>query len=310
MDRTIFTDEHHAFREMVRDFLEKEVAPYHAEWEKQGHVSREVWLVGRQDGPAGPRRGGALGRRRVRRPDVPLDPLRGDRPRAASPGLGFPLANDVVTPYLTELTTEEQKERWLPRFCSGEMITAIAMTEPGTGSDLQGIQTKRRPRRRRVGHQRREDLHHQRHHEPTSSSWSCKTDPDAGSQGLQPHRRRARRARLRARPQPREDRHVGAGHRRAVLHRLPRARRRTSSARRARASSTSCRTCPASGSPSPSPSTAGAEKVLDGHDHLRQGAHGLRQADRASCRTPASSSPRWRRSSRSPAPSSTAASPS
>lgn len=58
-------------------------------------------------------------------------------------GLGFSLHNDVVAPYLLELTTEEQKQRWLPQFCTGEMITAIAMTEePGTGSDLQGIKTR------------------------------------------------------------------------------------------------------------------------------------------------------------------------
>ena len=57
-------------------------------------------------------------------------------------GLGFPLQNDVIAPYLLRLATEEQKQRWLPGFCSGELITAIAMTEPGTGSDLQGIKTR------------------------------------------------------------------------------------------------------------------------------------------------------------------------
>src|ERR671939_9320 len=57
-------------------------------------------------------------------------------------GVGFGLHNDVIAPYLRDLATDEQKERWLPRFCSGELITAIAMTEPGTGSDLQGIKTR------------------------------------------------------------------------------------------------------------------------------------------------------------------------
>jgi alkylation response protein AidB-like acyl-CoA dehydrogenase len=57
-------------------------------------------------------------------------------------GIGFGLHNDIVAPYLLELATEEQKQRWLPKFCSGELITAIAMTEPGTGSDLQGIKTR------------------------------------------------------------------------------------------------------------------------------------------------------------------------
>ena len=57
-------------------------------------------------------------------------------------GIGFGLHNDVVAPYLLRLANEEQKQRWLPKFCTGEIITAIAMTEPGTGSDLQGIKTR------------------------------------------------------------------------------------------------------------------------------------------------------------------------
>ena len=141
MDRTIFTDEHQAFREMVRDFLEKEAAPYHAEWEKQGHVSRDVWHAAGKTGLLGldvPEKFGGGGSDDLKF----LWVLSEEIARAGFSGLGFPLANDVVTPYLTELTTDEQKERWLPRFCSGEMITAIAMTEPGTGSDLQGIQTR------------------------------------------------------------------------------------------------------------------------------------------------------------------------
>ncbi|NMO91934.1 acyl-CoA dehydrogenase family protein [Actinomycetospora sp. TBRC 11914] len=141
MERTIFDDEHHAFREMVRDFLEKEVAPYHEDWEKQGHVSRDVWLSAGKTGLLGldvEERFGGGGVDDLRFMWILTEEIS----RSGFSGLGFPLSNDVVTPYLTELTTEEQKERWLPRFCSGEMITAIAMTEPGTGSDLQGIQTK------------------------------------------------------------------------------------------------------------------------------------------------------------------------
>ena len=141
MERTIFTDDHHAFRAMVRDFLEKEAAPHHAEWESQGHVSREIWQAAGKNGLLGidvPERFGGGGSDDLTFLWVVSEEIA----RAGLSGLGFPLANDVVTPYLTELTTEEQKERWLPRFCSGEMITAIAMTEPGTGSDLQGIQTR------------------------------------------------------------------------------------------------------------------------------------------------------------------------
>ena len=141
MERTIFTDEHHDFRAMVRDFLEKEAAPHHAGWESQGHVSRDVWLAAGKTGLLGldvDDRWGGGGSTDL----IFLWILSEEIARAGLSGLGFPLANDVVTPYLTELTTDEQKARWLPKFCSGEMITAIAMTEPGTGSDLQGIQTR------------------------------------------------------------------------------------------------------------------------------------------------------------------------
>ena len=141
MERTIFTDEHHDFREMVRDFLEKEAAPHHADWESQGHVSRDVWLAAGRTGLLGldvDESFGGGGSDDL----IFLWILSEEIARAGLSGLGFPLANDVVTPYLTELTTDEQKARWLPGFCSGELITAIAMTEPGTGSDLQSIQTR------------------------------------------------------------------------------------------------------------------------------------------------------------------------
>ena len=141
MERTIFTDEHHDFREMVRDFLEKEAAPHHADWESQGHVSRDVWLAAGKTGLLGldvDDRWGGGGSNDL----IFLWILSEEIARAGLSGLGFPLANDVVAPYFIRLATEEQKQRWLPGFCSGELITAIAMTEPGTGSDLQGIQTK------------------------------------------------------------------------------------------------------------------------------------------------------------------------
>jgi alkylation response protein AidB-like acyl-CoA dehydrogenase len=141
VERTIFSDEHTDFRQMVRDFLEKEAVPHHPEWEKQGQVSRDIWL--------------AAGKTGLLAMDVPEEYGGGGSPdlrfqwvvteevaRAGTSGLGFTLHNDVVAPYLIELTTEEQKQRWLPRFCTGELISAIAMTEPGTGSDLQGIQTR------------------------------------------------------------------------------------------------------------------------------------------------------------------------
>ncbi|GAA4796137.1 long-chain specific acyl-CoA dehydrogenase [Actinomycetospora chlora] len=141
MERTIFSDEHNDFREMVRDFLEKEAVPHHADWEKQGHVSRDVWLAAGQTGLLAmdvPESYGGGGTSDLRFQWIVTEEVA----RAGTSGLGFSLHNDVIAPYLIELTTDEQKQRWLPRFATGEMITAIAMTEPGTGSDLQGIQTR------------------------------------------------------------------------------------------------------------------------------------------------------------------------
>ncbi|MFC5142123.1 acyl-CoA dehydrogenase family protein [Actinomycetospora rhizophila] len=141
MERTIFSDEHNDFRQMVRDFLEKEAVPHHPEWEKQGHVSREIWQAAGSTGLLGmdvPESYGGGGSPDLRFQWIVTEEVA----RAGTSGLGFTLHNDVIAPYLIELADDEQKQRWLPRFCSGEMITAIAMTEPGTGSDLQGIQTR------------------------------------------------------------------------------------------------------------------------------------------------------------------------
>ncbi|MFI6965875.1 acyl-CoA dehydrogenase family protein [Streptomyces sp. NPDC050255] len=140
MQRQIFTEEHDAFRETVRTFLSKEVLPYYEQWEKDGIVSREAWrAAGRQGllGLAVPEEYGGGGNTDFRYSAV----LAEEFTRAGTPGLALGLHNDIIGPYLTGLATEEQKRRWLPGFCSGEIITAIAMTEPGAGSDLQGIRT-------------------------------------------------------------------------------------------------------------------------------------------------------------------------
>ncbi|NNJ07370.1 acyl-CoA dehydrogenase [Streptomyces sp. PKU-MA01144] len=140
MKRQIFDAEHEAFRETVRSFIGKEVLPHYDQWEKDGIVSRDVWLAaGRQGllGPAVPEEYGGGGNSDFRYSAV----LAEEFTRAGAPGLAIGLHNDVIGPYLTSLATEEQKRRWLPGFCSGEIITAIAMTEPGAGSDLQGIRT-------------------------------------------------------------------------------------------------------------------------------------------------------------------------
>ncbi|EFE78916.1 acyl-CoA dehydrogenase family protein [Streptomyces filamentosus] len=140
MQRQIFTEEHDAFRETVRAFLAKEVLPYYEQWEQDGIVSREAWLAAGRAGLLGlavPEEYGGGGSDDFRYSAV----LAEEFTRAGAAGLAIGLHNDIIGPYLTGLATDEQKRRWLPGFCSGETITAIAMTEPGAGSDLQGIRT-------------------------------------------------------------------------------------------------------------------------------------------------------------------------
>ncbi|MCO6006568.1 acyl-CoA dehydrogenase family protein [Actinoallomurus purpureus] len=140
MRREIFTDEHEAFRDMVRSFIAKEIKPFHEQWEKDGVVSRDVWLAaGRQ---------GLLGIDIADEYGGGGDPdyryyvvLNEELARAGIHGPGFAVHNDINGAYLGRLATDEQKRRWLPGYCSGEIITAIAMTEPAAGSDLQGIRT-------------------------------------------------------------------------------------------------------------------------------------------------------------------------
>ncbi|MEV0568364.1 acyl-CoA dehydrogenase family protein [Dactylosporangium sp. NPDC050588] len=140
MERTVFTAEHRAFAELVRAFIDKEIAPHHERWEADGVVDRDVWRAAGAAGLLGffvdERYGGAGVTDRVF-----SAVLTEGLARAGATGPAFGLHNDIIGPYLTDLTDEEQKRRWLPGFCSGDIITAIAMSEPGAGSDLQGITT-------------------------------------------------------------------------------------------------------------------------------------------------------------------------
>jgi alkylation response protein AidB-like acyl-CoA dehydrogenase len=140
MRRTIFEPEHEAFRELARTFLAKEVVPHHERWEAAGVVDREVWLAAGKAGLLGyfvdeEYGGGGVKDRRY------SAVFTEEAARAGASGPAFGLHNDIIGPYLTDLTDDGQKRRWLPGFCSGEIITAIAMTEPGTGSDLQAVRT-------------------------------------------------------------------------------------------------------------------------------------------------------------------------
>jgi acyl-CoA dehydrogenase len=140
MGRDIYTDEHDAFRDMVRSFIAKEAAPHHEQWERDGIVSREVWLAAGRAGLLGidmPEEYGGGGNDDYRYYVIFNEELA----KAGVHGPGFAVHNDINGGYLRQLCTEEQKRRWFPGYCSGEIITAIAMTEPAAGSDLQGIKT-------------------------------------------------------------------------------------------------------------------------------------------------------------------------
>lgn len=137
--RDVFSEEHELFRASVRRFVEKELVPYHGAWEAAHQVSREAWLKAGREGlllcnvPAeyGGQGGDFL------HSAVVIEEMG----RANVSGPGFFLHSDVVAPYFLRYGTEGQKKRWLPPMARGEVITAIAMSEPGKGSDLRHIET-------------------------------------------------------------------------------------------------------------------------------------------------------------------------
>lgn len=142
LERSIFTAEHELFRDMVRRFLEEHAVPFHERWEEQGYVDRDVWLKAGEQGillPAIDSEYGGAGADRAMSAVV-MEEIA----RANMTGLGFGLHSDIVAPYIARYGTEEQKQRFLPAMARGEKIAAIAMTEPGAGSDLQGVRTTAR----------------------------------------------------------------------------------------------------------------------------------------------------------------------
>lgn len=140
MQRTVFNDDHEAFRKTIRDFIAKEVAPVHHEWEEQGHPPRDFY-----------RRLGELGVLGIQVPEeyggggeasFKFNAVVGEETAAAGVSFGtYSVHASLILPYLLSYANEEQKQRWLPGFASGDIMTAIAMTEPGTGSDLANIGT-------------------------------------------------------------------------------------------------------------------------------------------------------------------------
>jgi alkylation response protein AidB-like acyl-CoA dehydrogenase len=182
MRRTIFTEEHELFRETARAYYLRECAPYAEQWERDGQVSRAAWQAAGKAGLIGwefPEEYGGQGVRDFRYNAVMAEEMAA----TGAVGIGLGLQNDVLPPYLTKLTSDEQKARWLPGVVSGETICALALSEPAAGSDLKGIRTTAR----RDG-----------------DSWvvngsktfitngiladlvivACKTDPEAGHRGI------------------------------------------------------------------------------------------------------------------------------
>ncbi|WP_392507649.1 acyl-CoA dehydrogenase family protein [Naumannella halotolerans] len=141
--RDLYDEDHRDFAATVRAFMDKQVAPHAERWDGAGRVDRELYARAAEAGILGmsiPQEYGGLGLDDFRFNAAMADEL-GHHPVSSGMG-GITLENDIVIPYFTGLTTEEQKQRWLPGIAAGETIVAVAMTEPGTGSDLSGIRTK------------------------------------------------------------------------------------------------------------------------------------------------------------------------
>jgi acyl-CoA dehydrogenase len=139
-ERRLFREEHDMFRDMVRKFVEREIAPYHHQWEKDGVVPRDLWL---KAGEAGllcctvPERYGGLGL------DYLFDVVVFEEmARSGFTGPGFMIHCDLVATYVRSFGTEEQKSHWLPKMVKGEAIGSLGMTEPHAGSDLKNIRTR------------------------------------------------------------------------------------------------------------------------------------------------------------------------
>ncbi len=137
--RTVFESEQDMFRDSFRKFLLEEAVPHHEQWEKDGQVSREFWKKAGEMGYLSPTVPEAYGGVEV---DFRYNAVVAEEvANFGLTGIGFGLHSDIAVPYIMAYGTEEQKQKYLPGCVNGDIITAIAMTEPGTGSDLQGVKT-------------------------------------------------------------------------------------------------------------------------------------------------------------------------
>lgn len=142
LPRKLFNEEHELFRQSVRDFIAKEITPYNAEWEKQKMVSRESWKKLGENGFLGmqaPEELGGMNIQDFRYNAILIEEL--GLSGCSGPAIGYPLHSDIVMPYILHYGTPEAKQKYIPGMVSGDLIGAVAMTEPGAGSDLQGMRT-------------------------------------------------------------------------------------------------------------------------------------------------------------------------
>ena len=139
IERTLFSTDHESFRDSFRRFVDKEIAPFHADWEEQGYVAREVWTKAGENGflcMTMPEQYGGSEADKLYSV-IQMEEIA----RAGVTGIGFGLHSEIVAPYILHYGTPEQKAKYLPKLASGEMVGAIAMSEPAAGSDLQGVKT-------------------------------------------------------------------------------------------------------------------------------------------------------------------------
>lgn len=140
--RTIFNEEHEMFRQSLKDFIAREITPHNAEWEKNKMVSRESWKKLGENGflcIQAPEQYGGLDIQDFRYNAIFVEEL--GLSGCSGPAIGYPLHNDIVFPYILHYGTEAAKAKYIPGMISGDLISAVAMTEPGAGSDLQAIRS-------------------------------------------------------------------------------------------------------------------------------------------------------------------------
>ena len=181
MTAVYLKEEHHIFRESVRKFIDREVRPHFREWEQEGRTPRDLWEKMGEQGFLVPWADEKYGGYNA---DFPYDVILAEEFEKVGSGLGgTTLHNVIVVPYLYNFGTEEQRQRWIPKCITGEYSTAVAMTEPGAGSDLANIQTRAvrqgdhyviTGEKTFISNGKRADL----------VVVACKTDPEAGHKGI------------------------------------------------------------------------------------------------------------------------------